>query len=893
MLSDQNKKMLKIGGGIFVVVMVILLIVLFAKRSSSKQPPTPPPPPPPPTPTNNFNTSISFVYNGLNEKATVSLPLSSISTMTIGSFIGTVLKNSNLADWNKEDIYWDTISINDHKVTIVNGAISPVVFGNLISTLIGQSPASAVILSAVVLQICTDAQLQALQCDPCLAQQAICTSSGPVCVDNQYCPSVIDLVNAQCCKSSPSGLVPSCNENTFTVTCGTCKKGGSNCGEPNCAGYGPVCTATGWTCKDGVTCPTGAELDSCCTGTTKMASCAGGNVVCSSCTGPMKTCPTTCGDYQEPNCGSNGWECVSTCPSAEVLINCCISHPNTYPTCKDGAVTCGSCDGHGLPIPNCPTSCNGQGLVCTATGWICKAGVECPDPEWAQANCCSDPKYKAVCTTENCIQCECVNDQCPTGVYNSCLAGPTLPNCCIQGEQCTNGMCCAPDETGCGTTCCPPETRCNGAGACVAKCGVDSLGNPVLCAPNQNCIMVINGNNQTAYSCVAKPTPETCQYNFLPNTLPAGIDNFYGCYQFPSSDDQTLGYCTSADDSYVESCYKAYSNSTGCNTGDVPNSGGTGYVNCEWRDIVQYMGQATSQANIETRAAQIQTEMGIINHDWYGDYCQSDNGSYQRIVTFLVNEGTTCTLTDCEAQMAQPGIIDVVYNEATQTCIGVQSCNGSENSWSSYMIDNTGKQVPSPYTKNITSVASEFPLCSATGACPLPANSDYVCDPSGLIAGAPVWTVISSNTPEIECTYHEAPPPNLPNTYSSLSKCLDSNCEGNNCCLTGWFWDSAQQKCFINQPPTDNWDGSGAWIADKPYFIAGGGKTTNPASNPATQLKTTNSSVSYCVCDNDTKTWQDFSGLAYKTLETDSRRTYLCNADSSDSSKCTATYGGN
>jgi len=113
--------------------------------------------------------------------------------MTIGSFIGTVLKNSNLADWNKEDIYWDTISINDHKVTIVNGAISPVVFGNLISTLIGQSPASAVILSAVVLQICTDAQLQALQCDPCLAQQAICTSSGPVCVDNQYCPSLLQL----------------------------------------------------------------------------------------------------------------------------------------------------------------------------------------------------------------------------------------------------------------------------------------------------------------------------------------------------------------------------------------------------------------------------------------------------------------------------------------------------------------------------------------------------------------------------------------------------------------------------------------------------------------------------------------------------------------------------
>lgn len=103
-------------------------------------------------------------------------------------------------------------------------------------------------------------------------------------------------------------------------------------------------------------------------------------------------CPQSC-DGNGAYCNDGEWECRkgTVCPTTEwATTNCVPWDPKNplVPVCNKS--TDYKVQGQNpCPLsgqPDCPYSADGQGLVCTQTGWDCKPRTRCPPQSWIDSN---------------------------------------------------------------------------------------------------------------------------------------------------------------------------------------------------------------------------------------------------------------------------------------------------------------------------------------------------------------------------------------------------------------------------------------------------------------------------------------------------------------------------
>lgn len=569
--------------------------------------------------------------------------------------------------------------------------------------------------------------------DPCKGEIAVCTFSGWE-KQSGHCPTGIDLYN--CCNNSSSGVYATC-DNNGNVICGNCP-GNISCDGITCDNLlGPLCTATGWICASGYGCP--SDISACCEN--KQGTCIANpgkkvEIFCG-CTQSSLTCTpgcNMCGLF----CSSTGFVCAQgqTCPDFETMISCCTDPAKPVPVCNkttnnpagcndtsvNQGITCTDCSS--FPKPNCQQSCDGQGLVCTATGWVCRPNTTCPTDPSIIGNCCTGLNYNLTpyCdSSTNSIKCRCPDN------YTSCQNNSTCPNfCCSAGTRCYSTpsdscICCHDISAVCGDICCPEGQICQN-GNCVSSCGTNVKNNNLLyCDPNQTCVE-IDGLNQnlitklenqygnsirisqdgtTAYMC---SSGNSCSGD-NEVSLPSSLKNYYPCLQFPlDSITELPGYCIEKNNlnNPIGTCFNNHDNSTDCNSDST----------CEWKDIFNYattndMGNAL---NI------IQEEINIAQNNFNGFYCDPSNGAtnYSRIIGFNL---PNCNVSDCIYRLSQPGITQIVFDENTSNCAGLQTC-GSNETINVYSIDN-GAKTKFNYNLNGN---SGFAPCSVNTTCPIPVN---------------------------------------------------------------------------------------------------------------------------------------------------------------------------
>jgi len=345
-----------------------------------------------------------------------------------------------------------------------------------------------------------------ITCNPCNGEVSFCTSTGWICKPDEMCPTGQDLYN--CCHSDKPYATCQIGEG---VQCGSCPDPVPECNV--CNGEVPVCTATGWICKAGEMCPSGELLYNCCPSDKPYATCQiGQSVQCTNvCPDPVPNC-NVC-DGEAPFCTATGWICKAgeMCPSGELLYDCCPSD-KPYATCQIGqSVQCTNvCPD---PVPNCNV-CNGEVATCGPTGWFCKPNQMCPSGEQLYG-CCSTGTPFAKCTIGGPVSCSvCIGDK-PT--CNVCLGEQLICTStgwiCKAGEMCPSGEllydCCPPNNpyatcqigqrVQCGT--CPdPVPHCNVCNGEVATCGPTGW----FCKPDQMC-----PSGEQLYGCCSPPTSFT------------------------------------------------------------------------------------------------------------------------------------------------------------------------------------------------------------------------------------------------------------------------------------------------------------------------------------------------------------------------------------------------
>jgi len=747
-----------LGAGI--ITAIILLIVFLVHKASSSQ------------------VTINIAVTSPQSKsASIKVSKSVVQSATVGAMISSVLQTSKIIPYNPNEIFWNTISIDQQAVPIQQGQVTQqaqitnfLTFLNLSSSSIPSSLSFTFSYS----HVCNPSNKPT--CNPCQGQTAVCTETGWQCLNNQTCPNPSELIN--CCQDNPNGPYASCQNGI--VSCGGCP-GTINCGDPGCGAIGPYCTATGWVCAPGQTCPAPAVLSTCCTGAGIFASCQNGLILCSTCQDSNPpSCPPDC-QMSGLVCGANGkYTCQKgvQCPPADILQSCC--PPDTpFASCSGSSIVCSNCSGQPYPLsdPNyekCQQgTCEGHGWKCTATGWVCLPGQQCP-PQNIWSTCCQNsvgPNVPYCDPISNCIKCACGPGY--TGCGNMACSGQTPTQCqtvcCPNGTPCTidklTGQCiCCASGQACNGQCCPDGTVCDsGSNQCVAICGNDSNGNPVTCSASQSCMMIENLdpntiaalekeygsavriNDNVAYICMNQ---QGCQFIGNEIASPAIQDNYYPCFSFPDSsppdpNNPGPGYCTEKDNSGTKACNQ-HSHVADCNQ-DANCTWGNGVCqakqsniahcfskysdqascqtdsSCDWRNVLQYM------ADDPNNWQQIQTEMAVGQNNPLGNYCDPTNGgtSYQRVVVF--NGNSACNWDDCWGRVAQPGVSDVVFNPSNGVCVALQNCDAIGNNNVNVYMNNpqTGLPVPNPYQVAMPSkvTASTFGNCNSTSP---PATSSGV-----------------------------------------------------------------------------------------------------------------------------------------------------------------------
>ena len=804
----------------FIVIVVIVLSIFIYKKATSSSKAS--------SNSNSnsnsvVNTSISITLSGPISITpyTSSIQISQISNLSVSYFLQSTINSSNILPLSFNNTNWTSISINNSNVPINNGVISS---NSSLKAFLGGSIPDSINIKGSFIVSCDQSQYPT-NCHPCKSETGVCTSSGnwecsPV---STTCPSQ-DILET-CCVNA-TGPYSSCDKGI--VTCGDCPRGSDgkptlDCGYPGCNMIGPVCTATGWICEENRLCPDNDWLQAHCnTDRTKTLSCitypnGSTKIISSYCAQPtsdqISSCPTSADNTQGLVCksssaypgsgGVNTWECEpnTLCPDMSTMIDYCKnSSIGPVPSCDPNhpKVICSTCDS--LPKPDCPESCLGHGLVCTATGYVCLPGVKCPGNDFDMSQCCGNSNAGHMIgycdNTSNCVKCKCpgINKACDDAV----CGGITVPEGTTSGQTtCCTEPPCGKSVIGNQAMCCPSENICysNGKleccgdgticinGSCSPICGYDETGAGMFCTDTQTCVMVenitpdieanlkqkygdkINFNNNTAYVCLDNNS--SCYFEENPINFPAGIDNYFPCYNFPVSsvadyDNPGPGYCTDINDSPIDTCMK-YTDEISCNSNTsctftkglcLPNQSNvvtcsehqdskscTGDSKCKWRNIMQYVGQS-AQNNIDSKIYYntINNELALIKGVSNGNYCDPSNNtqSFQRIIG--LPGSPSCEVDDCWARIGQPGITDVQFFPSQGTnpsyCIALQSCNsvagsgvqtsGYETTTNNGVVNanKTVNQFSTTLPQSITS--SSFPVCSSNPQCPIE-SSIYQC----------------------------------------------------------------------------------------------------------------------------------------------------------------------
>lgn len=929
-VSDQTKKLLKKLGIALLAIVVLALVTFLVCRVAAKS---------------SKPVLIKFEMIGPNfdRSTTVTFTESRVKVIDVGSFVEQILINSHLSPWKGIYIYWTKLTINGKDVSLTDGTVSEKDFPTLIPEFLGGVPDKISVVGDFK-HTCTENDLKRVQatCDPCKGEKAMCTATGPLCIPNKVCPDQATMLT--CC--SDPNVYATCSKSTnYAVVCGPCPETDKpDCGPVGCDCKGPLCTGTGWICAAGVVCPTGPELAACCTGPSDHATCSHGKIYCTPCTGKVPDCKPDC-DNHGLVCNPNGeWTCEPgvRCPPDDIQRTCCKDPSKPFPICKpgDSSVQCGTCPNK--PSDNdCAPDCFGRGWVCTSTGWICTTGVVCPDEDTIKEQKCCPESFQPYCDPDNhCIQCKCPAGQNDCGDIPGCATqkGPRPPKCCANGVSCSKNplgeyMCCKSGEQACDNGCCPAETLCDN-GKCTALCGVDGTGKPVTCKPDEECVLIsgLTGNQankikakypdarydphkQILYLCAQ--STETCQFGVDEGiSVPSSINDFYGCYPFPiGTDSETASYCVGIKDEDTTDCF---SHKT---TDDCKSD-----AKCQWRDVLGYLSQGESMTDLETRANQLETDMGYIQQDWNGSYCQPTDTDqpYQRVVAF--DGGSNCTWKDCFSQISQPGIIDVEFNENTKTCVGLQACNSAAGKGlGNNVLDGSGNTYKNPNIQtpisNKKGNISDFVSCGSARSCASLLGdkaSKYVCDvDTGRVQNLPVWAGTNPHTPLATCEVVNNPPPNV-SGYKDRQSCYNDICSpesDKSCCLPGWTWDKESMKCYIDQPSTqpDHCGKIGSTCHDGNHYAGDCGKSwyaythghcawlrscdsscwagisgsVGPDNDGSDPTKTTVShDRPYCVCDNSNNSWVNVTDSTYEFGNGDR---YACKIGDS-SAQCNKTY---
>lgn len=829
----------------------------------------------------NFELKKTIVESPFDKKVSTILTNIQIEKLNISNFIGNIIQQTKLPiPYDTKYFYWDSISINDKDVKIVDGIIPNI----KVEDVLDRIPDNINMISTFH-HTCSKSDLDEMQkkCDPCKAELALCGYDGPVCKENSYCPDASLLV--KCCAESKDGIFPTCDAKTFAISCGKCP-GTKDC-TPDCKGTGAKCTGLGWVCEEGVSCPSDNDLLNCCDNNKQYPTCDNGKITCNDCNGDVPSCPESC-QGSGVTCVDQKYQCKDYVkkPSEDIMNKCCMNPKFPHPIWneEEKKVQCANCDSFDKPDPKlCPLSCDASSYTCSAKGWECTPHSKCPTPEeLINLKCCA-PGLEVSCDN-GFVKCSCPDGKEVCGDDKKGI-------CCDTSTQCNKNslgeyFCCSKEQI-CNDKCCPAETICVNDN-CVAKCGVDPFsGKPVTCNVDEECVIINNLTSQqenslkksnrnaridtetnTAYLCVKQNSK--CNFNDERVYLPAGIQNYYPCYSFPYNASNEMAYCSPKeemkDEKYIQDCLASINSKSNC----LKN-------NCEWIDVLDYLSSGTS-SDLNNRANRIQNDVGNMQKNWNGNYCYTDKTDYQRIVAFTGEE--ICTWEDCVSQIAQPGITDIVFNENTKTCLALQSCNNITNTKTKILNDN-GTYSDNSNTTPIFSKNSNtsFPYCSKDVKCNI--GKGYSCNlQTGRIDYEPKWQATNPNTPQIECVEYSNPSPDF-DGYDTKQDCYYHNCEDDKCCLSGWTWDDKKLKCLLssnqkcpkvcsgNHCKTSH-DGCGpGWVASASgkcgastcHRHCTGGQTTSDLDSDPTKVQISND-ISYCYCDG--KDWQNFSSGKYE-----------------------------
>lgn len=848
-LTNKQQKGIKIGVVVFGVFVVITLIILVIKKFSGDG-----------DNGGGGDSTIDVIVNLKGPKHN----LKNKTTISITDFKGKpfgpwFFDSLGHISYPITDVAWNTIKINGTiDIPLTDQEIPQSTLDEKIFKIFDSKVPKNIIIDAVFSHTCAKGNKPNCKED-CTGNGPKCTPEGWECVPGRVCPS--DDVLKTCCEASGSaGPYATCGSDTkFKTVCGVCPGDKPDCskGKP-CDSSGALCTSTGWVCADGQVCPPQNEMDKCCTKPGEHATCIDGTVVCSKCKGGVTKCDQDC-DMNGIVCGDDGkFQCAkgTTCPTSQKTLSSCCTDPDKplgFCGADSTKVECKSC-GDKPSDDDCPQSCDGNGWKCTSTGWVCAPGIQCPDSDYAEKNCCKGTiNMHPVCDPDsNCITCACDSNHTSCG-SQSCSSKMSqcdktcCPNDIPCGKDSLSGecLCCPADkicDDGSGPKCCPGDTICdkNTKNKCVAVCGTLSTGENHTCSEDELCMIItdvkdsvkkklkkkyndkviIDNDNDTAYIC----TPDTtCTFDGNEVAAPPAIIDYYPCYNYPISDPPDpnhpgVGYCVEKDLTTGDNdCYK-HKDTVSC---------GKDSKKCIWRDVLEYATANSGSGGDREALVQIQKEMGHIQNNELGNYCDptDDRSSYSRVIAFQ-GEKNKCGWQNCWSQISQPGITDIEYNSDTGVCVALQSCNSKAGSgMNSYTINNkTGNHNTVNHASPGDVGNSDFPSCKHA-ECPydstpekplIPVN--YTCDNSNgqiIISGwhgegdkgtfKCVYGDVTNLLPEQRFSTEEACLGDACGTcYNDAGDMIDgAHCDPDGkCCTNGFKWDLKTKKCY--QVPADS-----------------------------------------------------------------------------------------